>query len=307
MNDSTTPGPSKDSVRIAVAQYGLRKVATIDETFHRSAYYVAAAADRGADFVVLPELYLMELLSAERETLRGNSIYERMSSHEPRIQATFRDLARQYKINIVAGSYLVGDKGRRLNRCVVALRDGTIHIRDKVHATPNERDAWNLDGATDAASCQIIETDCGPIGVLICYDSEFPELVRHLVDQGAMILLVPYCTDNRPGHLRVRYCCQARAIENQVYVATAGVTGMLDNVDNMDVHYAASAILTPSDIPFARDGIAAEVDPQVEGLAIADVRISDLISARKAGAARTFGDRRRDLYSVAWTGPKSKD
>lgn len=290
---------AKDSIRLAVVQYKLAKVARAAETFERSAYFVAAAADRGADFVVFPELYLLELLSAEPTLQTGDAMFECMTAYQPEIERVFRALAVRHRINIVAGSYLVADRGRRLNRCLIALRDGTLHRRDKIHATPNERDAWQLDGGDDA-STRVVETDCGPVGVLICYDSEFPELVRHIADQGAMILLVPYCTDSRAGHLRVRYCCHARAIENQVAVATAGVTGTLANVDNMDLHYADSAILTPCDTGFARDGIAADTGPQVEGMAIADVRLSDLTAARASGSVRNFDDRRRDLYRVAW-------
>src|SRR3546814_3500742 len=96
---------------------------------------------------------------------------------------------------------------------------------------------------------------------MICYDSEFPELARHLVNQGAMMLFVPFCTDERRGYLRVRYCCHARAVENQCYVITSGVVGNLPNVENMDIHYAESAILTPSDFAFARDGVAADTAP----------------------------------------------
>ena len=72
---------------------------------------------------------------------------------------------------------------------------------------------------------------------MICHDAQFPELARHLVDQGAMILFVPFCTDERRGYLRVRYCCQARAIENQVYVVMSGNVGNLPNVHNMDIQY----------------------------------------------------------------------
>src|SRR3546814_15747571 len=69
---------------------------------------------------------------------------------------------------------------------------------------------------------------------MICYDSEFPELARHLVNQGAMLLFVPFCTDERRGYLRVRYCCQARAVDNQCSVITSGVVGNLPNVENID-------------------------------------------------------------------------
>jgi predicted amidohydrolase len=88
------------------------------------------------------------------------------------------------------------------------------------------------------------------VGVLICYDSEFPELARRLVDEGARIIFVPFCTDNRQGYMRVRYCAQARAIENQCFVVLSGNVGNLPGVDNMDVQYAQSCILYPLRLPF---------------------------------------------------------
>lgn len=98
--------------------------------------------------------------------------------------------------------------------------------------------------------------------MLICYDVEFPEAARHLADAGAEIIFVPFCTDNRQGYLRVRYCAQARAIENQVYIALTGNVGNLPDVANMDIQYGQAAVLTPSDFAFARDGIAAEAAPK---------------------------------------------
>jgi predicted amidohydrolase len=148
----------------------------------------------------------------------------------------------------------------------------------------------------------VIQTDCGPIGVLICYDAEFPELARHLTDQGAQILFVPFCTDERQSYLRVRYCCQSRAVENQVYVVMAGNCGNLPNVENMDIQYAQSCILTPCDLPFARDGIAADTTPNTEMVAIADLRPSTLLDARNSGTVKNLHDRRHDLYHVYWKG-----
>ena len=143
-------------------------------------------------------------------------------------------------------------------------------------------------------------TDCGPIGVLLCYDSEFPELARHLVDQGAQTLFVPFCTDERQSYLRVRYCAQARAVENQCYVVMSGNVGNLPAVRNMDIQYAQSCILTPCDFPFARDGIAADTTPNVEMVAFADLRPDALAMARNAGTVQNLKDRRFDLYSVTW-------
>ena len=135
---------------------------------------------------------------------------------------------------------------------------------------------------------------------MICYDSEFPELARHLIDQGAMILFVPYLTDTVHGHLRVRHCCAARTIENQCYVATAGMAGQIANVPEQYGAFAKSAILTPSDLPFARDGIAAEASENIETIIFADLDLGMLDWARREGSVRNLSDRRPDLYSVVW-------
>lgn len=289
-----------DTVRVATVQYGLRGISGPDAFERQVDYFVTSAADYGCDFVLFPELFPMQLLSAG-ERLPAADAMAAIDDATPRFAAFMAQLAQQHRINIVAGSHPVRiASGATRNRCHVFLRDGTAHHRDKLHPTPSERDAWGIEGGT-ARDADVIQTDCGPIGIMICYDSEFPELPRRLVDQGAEILFVPYCTDDRRGHLRVRYCCAARAVENQCYVVTAGVTGNLPNVFNMDIHHAESAILTPSDMPFARDGIAAEVTPNVEGMAIADLSLTDLRKARASGAVRNLADRRHDLYRVDWT------
>jgi predicted amidohydrolase len=142
----------------------------------------------------------------------------------------------------------------------------------------------------------VVQTPKVRIGVLVCYDVEFPEAARYLVDQGVELLFVPYCTDNRQGYLRVTTCAAARAIENQIYVATAGVVGNLPDVPAMDIHYGRAAVFTPSDFEFARDGIQAEADPNIETLLVTDLDISNLYRSRANGSVTPMEDRRRDLF-----------
>lgn len=113
-------------------------------------------------------------------------------------------------------------------------------------------------------------------------------------------MLVPYNTDIRSGHLRVRACAQARAVENHVYVVTAGATGNLPQVEGADIHYAQSAILTPSDIAFARDGIAAEATPNIETMLVHDLDLGALRKMEATGTVRPWTDRRLDLYKVTF-------
>jgi len=291
-----------DTVRVACVQYQMRGITDRDAFRRQVAYFVDVAADYQADFVVLPELFTLQLLSLEPEALPPLDGIVRITEYTDWFIAFMRDLAVSHNINIIGGTHPTRlESGDVRNVAYVFLRDGAVHKQDKIHPTPSESYWWNIKGG-DAVD--VINTDCGPIGVLICYDAEFPELARHIADQGAMLLFVPFCTDDRRGFLRVRYCCHARAIENQIYVAMSGVVGNLPNVENMDVHYAESAILTPCDIPFARDGIAADTAPNTETIAVADLRLTDLQVARRQGSVRNFLDRRFDLYRVVWRGDK---
>lgn len=289
-----------ESVRVATVQFQMRKISRIREFEEQVEYFVDVAADYKADFVTFPELFTLQLLSLETEKLPPAPAIEKISEYTERFVEFVSRLAVSYNINIIGGSHPTRVAGGDIrNVCYVFLRDGSTYSQEKLHPTPAETRWWNIKGGEGAS---VIQTDCGPIGVMICYDSEFPELARHLTDQGAMILFVPMCTDERRGYLRVRYCCQARAVENQCYVVLSGVVGNLPNVENMDVHYAESCILTPSDFPFARDGVAADTAPNTETIALADLNLSDLLISRQQGAVQNLKNRRFDLYNVRWKG-----
>lgn len=147
-------------------------------------------------------------------------------------------------------------------------------------------------------SLKVFDTDCGKIGILICYDVEFPELSRILADDGMNILFVPFLTDTQSGYMRVRYCVQARAIENECFVAIAGSVGNLPKVRNMDIQYAQSAGSTPSDFAFPADAIKAEATRNTEMILIVDVDLDLLKDLHYHGSVRTLTDRRSDLYSL---------
>lgn len=285
-------------VRVAVVQYKQRRVADLAEFCTHVEYFVESVADYKSDFVVFPEWFTLQLLSFEKKRLAHIEAIRSLTKYTEKFKTFMQSLALKYNINIIGGSHPTqGEKNEIFNTCFVFLRDGRIFEQHKIHPTPNERYWWNIQGTNVAST---IPTDCGPIGVLICYDSEFPELARHLVDQGAKILFVPFCTDERQSYLRVRYCGQARAVENQCYVAMAGNVGNLPGVNNMDIQYAQSCILTPCDFPFARDGIAADTSPNAETVAIADLNIEALVTARNVGTVQNLKDRRFDLYSISW-------
>lgn len=291
----------KDNVRVAVIQYRQRKVEDFQVFAQYIEYFVDVVSDYQSDFVVFPELFTLQLLSLESKPLPPHKSIETLTQYTQRFKDFMHHLAVRYNINIIGGSHPTkNEKGEVQNISYVFLRDGSIHQQTKIHPTPNEEYWWNISGGSELST---IMTDCGPIGVLICYDAEFPELARHLVDQGAQIIFVPFCTDTRQSYLRVRYCAQARAVENQCYMALAGNVGNLPGVENMDIQYAQSSIFTPCDYPFARDGIAADTTPNVETVGIADLNLETLRIARNTGTVQNLKNRRFDLYSVKWNPP----
>lgn len=288
----------QDTIRIATVQYKQRRVTSLEEFHQIVEYFVDIVADYGADFAVFPELFTLQLLSLQDRKLSPAEAIDSLTSYTEDLKSFMSNLAVRYNVNIIGGSHPTRVTDAQIqNISYVYLRDGSIHEQAKIHPTPNERHWWNITGGSDVSP---IMTDCGPIGVLICYDSEFPELARHLVNQGAQILFIPFCTDERQSYLRVRYCAQARAVENQCYVVMSGNVGNLPGVENMDIQYAQSCILTPCDFVFARDGIAADTTPNVETVAFADLRLESLNIARNSGTVQNLRDRRYDLYSVRW-------
>jgi predicted amidohydrolase/ribosomal protein S18 acetylase RimI-like enzyme len=290
----------KDNVRICTINFEQRKISSFEEFQSIAEYFIGVAADYSCDFVVFPEFVTMSLLSIINRKLDPVKSLEHLGQFTEPFIKFMNEAAVRYNINIIGGTHMMKDEtGHMKNICHVFLRDGAIHQQQKIHPTPSEKEWWDIRGGDKLS---VINTDKGPIGVLVCYDTEFPELSRHLVDQGAKIIFVPFATDTRQGYLRVRYCCQARTIENQCYFVLSGNTGNLPRVQNMDINYGQSCILTPSDFPFAKDGIAAETDTNAEMVAIADVSIGHLIKARNSGTVRNLKDRRHDLYAVSWTG-----
>jgi predicted amidohydrolase len=176
-------------------------------------------------------------------------------------------------------------------------RDGTLESQYKIHPTPYEKRAWIMQGGDEL---NVFDTDFGKIGILICYDVEFPELARLQSEQGMQLLFVPYWTDTKNAYLRVRCCAQARAIENECYVVISGSVGNLPKVEGADIQYSQSAVFSPSDFSFPHDAIMAETTPNTEMTLIVDLDLEKLNKLQNEGTARNYLDRRRDLYRINW-------
>ncbi len=271
-----------------------RAISRFEDFARQCEYFVDTASDYRCDFVLFPELITTQLLPLTRAK-RPEMAARQLDRYTGNYLDLFTDLAIKYNINIIGGTHLTTENNRVYNVAYLFRRDGTIGKQYKLHITPSEAKWW---GVSPGNTLEVFDADSGRIAIMICYDVEFPELARLAVEKGAQILFVPYNTDMRSAHLRVRTCAQARCIENHCYVAMSGATGNLPNVEAADIHYAQSCILTPSDISFARDGIADECTPNVEMVVIHDLDLELLGQSKVGGSVHNWLDRRRDLYQI---------
>lgn len=281
-------------VRICTVQYQMRAIDSFDDFARQVAYFVDTAADYKADFIVFPEMFTTQLLSFMPSKRPALAIRE-LSGFTSNYLELMNKLSIKYNINIIGGSHFTVEEDDLYNISFLFRRDGTLDKQYKIHITPNEKKWW---GVKPGNELKVFDTDKGKISIQICYDIEFPELSRFAAEKGAQIIFVPFCTDERYAYLRVRYCSQARCIENHVYVVISGSVGNLPDVENLDIHYAQSAIFTPSDIPFSRDAIQAEATPNVEMIIVDEVDIELLKRHRQTGSVLNWLDRRKDLYEV---------
>ena len=287
----------KKVIRLGLIQWQMRPYKDLDELLQHAEYFIDAVSGYRSDFALFPEFFNAPLMADNNHMPESEAIRE-LAKHTEDIVKRFSEFAISYNINIITGSMPEMKGGKLVNAGYLCRRDGSMERYEKLHVTPDEAKVWGMQGGDELKT---FDTDCGKIGVLICYDSEFPELSRLLADEGMDILFIPFLTDTQNGYSRVRHCAQARAIENECYVAIAGSVGNLPNVHNMDIQFAQSMVFTPCDFSFPTNGIKAEATPNTEMILIADVDIDLLRELNQFGAVRNLRDRRKDLFDLKRT------
>lgn len=283
-------------VRLGLVQWQMRPYRSVEELFEQIEYFVDAVSGYKCDFVLFPEFFNAPLMAPFNDQPAHTAVRE-LAAFTEQIRQKFTELAISYNINIITGSMPEFEGEKLVNVGYLCRRDGSTERYVKIHVTPDEARVWGMEGGD---FLHAFDTDCGKIGVLICYDVEFPELPRLLADQGVNLLFVPFLTDTQNGYMRVRNCAAARAIENECYVAIAGSVGNLPKVHNMDIQFAQSVVFTPCDFAFPTNGVKAEATPNTEMILIADVDIMLLKELHRRGSVRNLHDRRTDLFNLTW-------
>lgn len=287
----------KSVIRLGLVQWQMRPLKNIQMLFEQMEYFVDAVSDYSCNFALFPEFFNAPLM-VEFNHLGAAEAIRKLAGYTEEIKSKFQEFAISYNINIITGSMPYIDNNQLYNVGFLCRRDGTQEMFTKLHITPSESNSWGMVGGN---SIKTYNTDSGKIGILICYDVEFPELSRLLAEDGMQLLFVPFLTDTQNGFNRVKRCAQARAIENECYVAIAGCVGNLPKVSNMDIQFAQSAVFTPCDFAFPTNGIKAEATANTEMILISDVDVDLLQEIHVHGSVRNLNDRRTDLYQIKKT------
>lgn len=274
--------PTMERLRVASLQYLIRPVASFNEFADQVSSLVETAADYKCGLLVFPEYFTVQLLTLGDVRRPINVQVRALALERDRFVEFMSGLAKQHGIYIVAGTIpTLSANGETVqNSSFFCAPSGKIGVQGKLKVTRFEREDWNV---IDSRTLRVFDTAFGRVAIAICYDVEFPEIARAAARLGAHILVVPSCTDDRQGFLRVRYCAHARAIENQMYVIHSGTVGSLPMVPAVSLNYGQASILTPNDFPFARDGILAEGQPNQEMMVIGELNLRTISESRESG------------------------
>ncbi len=287
-----TKESNEKNVRIAMVQWDSRVFLSYEKFVEKCEAQLNSISNYGADFALYPEYFSLSLMGLMGKETEKEQLQE-LTALEATIKKDFAAMAQSSRVNIIAGSIPTRGTTGICNTCFFFGRDGQTERYDKIHLTPFEQYSWKMEQGNKLG---VLETDCGKIGIQICYDIEFPELSRIYADQGVQLILVPYSTDSEEGFYRVRHCAQSRAIENECYVAIAPCVGYLPEVSAVEYQHGQAALFTPADMMFPPNGLKKEGIMNTEGLVITDINFDLLDRLHEKGSVQNLKDRRLDFY-----------
>lgn len=267
---------------IAAAAYPLDFHADFASFAAKTTAWVAEAVSHGADLLVFPEYGLMEQCGLGGRAIAADleaSLHE-VARARPETDALYAALAAKHGIHILGASGPVFEGARPVNRASLFGPAGLIGHQDKQMMTRFERETWDV---VAGGPLQLFDTALGKIGVLICYDSEFPLLGQALINAGAEIILVPSCTDSVAGFTRVRVGAMARALEGQCVTVHSPTVGLCNFSPAVDENVGSAAIYGPPDRGFPAAGIFDETPLNQPGWAYATVDLETIQEVRRNG------------------------
>lgn len=286
-----------ERLRVASLQYFIRPVQKFEQFRDQVEGLVETAEDYKCKLLIFPEYFTVQLLTLGNVKRPIHEQIHDLAKQVPKYLEMMSRLAKENHLYIVGGSIPVFDEEKNIlrNECYFFGPSGKYGMQGKLHMTRFENEDWKI---RSHEKLQVFETDFGRVAIAICYDVEFPEISRAAARLGAHLLIAPSCTDDRQSYLRVRYCSQARAIENQMYAIISSTVGSLPMVPAVSLNWGQAAILTPSDFPFSRDGILAEGVPNQESMVIGELNLHTIAETRTGGTVLPLQDSHRTAEIV---------
>ncbi|NOU07885.1 MAG: carbon-nitrogen hydrolase family protein, partial [Hyphomicrobiaceae bacterium] len=287
---------SSRPIKVAAAQYPLDAFTSIDAYVDKQARWVRQAVDNGAELLVFPEYGAMEY-AAPNITAASDlqASLQAVSDAFPQIDAAHVELARLHSVHILSASGPTADGvGRFVNRARLFAPSGKVGVQDKLIMTPFEV-RW---GISPGVQNRVFETTLGRIGIAICYDSEFPMLVRAQAEAGADIILIPSCTEFMSGYHRVRTAAMARALENGCVTVQSPTVGDALWSPAVDHNAGAAGIFVPSELGFSDTGVIADGVPNRAQWVYGAVDMHRLHQVRTHGEMRNSRDWAKQVGAV---------
>lgn len=262
-------------MRVATAAYPVERLESIEAWEEKLSSWVSRGAEGGADLLVFPEYAALEAALAAQPPTEGTEVWERAGRDTAAFALeTARRLAVAHGVHLLTGSGPWDEGGRTVNRCHLIAPDGTAGAVDKQILTPWERRETRLAPGRNLA---LFDTALGRIGVLICYDAEFPLLARAL---NCDLLLIPSCTDAATGAARVRNAARARALEGRCITVMAATVGEVAGCEFLDRNTGRAGLYAPPDRGFPPDGVLADGAVDLPGWVQAEVATAMLAALR---------------------------
>lgn len=280
---------TRDTLKIAAAQYPIGAPASLDEWRDNVARWVAEGAATGASLLVFPEYAAIEMAAAFGPEVSGNleATLKTVANLEHERLEVHRELAARHQVHILLGSGPSRKaQGVYVNAAQLVTPEGAAGVQEKHIMTPFERD-W---GITPGEGVRVFDTALGRIGIAICYDGEFPLLVRGMAEAGAEIVLIPSCTERISGYHRVRTAAMARALESQIATVLSPTVGDALWSPAVDRNTGAAGIFVPSEPTVADSGVLAEGVLDAPQWVSATVDLKRLHELRTSGEMRNFTD-----------------
>ncbi len=282
-------------LKIAVVQYEMQRLTQWQAFEDKIVRLVEQVKDHQTDLLLLSEYAGLELAGWSSQ----KQLPEQFSHIQTQLEAyqqLFTFLAKQYQLYIQPGTLPVREKnGAYRNRAYLFSPQGTVEYQDKIHLTPFENNTGLLKSGEEL---KVFSTSLGKLAITTCYDCEFPLVVKSLCAQGTQIILVPSCTEKISGLTRVSISAQARAIENQCYVAQSCLVGKASWNDFIDINAGQSAVYCPADMGFPENGVLVEAPLNAPIIIYADLELEKLEHVRHNGEMRNYKDMQQDVNTL---------